>query len=71
MKRTRSLLLGLGVSAALGFGVASAFAEPVLETSRYICPFQRSEEGCAQCCADAGWPNYNYNPDTGECVCTR
>gem|GEM_PF-2101994 len=71
MKRTRNLLFGLGLSVALTMGVASAFAEPVLETSRYICPFYALEEFCADCCANAGWPAYNYNPDTGECRCTR
>lgn len=69
MKRIHTLLFGVGIVAALGFGSASAFAVPT--TARYwtICPHYDVEDFCVMCCEGRLAQYHDYNADTGECRC--
>jgi hypothetical protein len=65
MRTARTTLLALAVTGALGFGASAAMAEarrgPILE----------SAQECQQYCAARWYPNYNWNPTTGNCTCLR
>lgn len=66
MKRIHSLLFATAIVAALGFGSASAFAQPSTAQSRAICGFYPEEFLCISCC---GSRVHEYNAETGECRC--
>lgn len=69
MKRIHTLLFGVGIVAALGFGSASAFAEPTTARSWSYCPAYAVEDFCIMCCEDQLAYAHDYNPDTGACRC--
>jgi hypothetical protein len=71
MKRIHTLLFGVGIVAALGFGSASAFAEPTTARGFAYCPFYSDEGNCVSCCEGLVGPgkSYDWDPGTGECRC--
>jgi hypothetical protein len=73
MKRIHTLVFGVGIVAALGFGSASAFAEPNAAPPWAACPFYADEDLCVSCCEGRfgknGYDYHDWNPDTGECRC--
>jgi hypothetical protein len=70
MKRIHSLVFGVGIVASLGFGSATAFAEPMTARGWAPCNFYPDEGLCVSCCENLQVAeDYNYNPDTGECLC--
>ena len=66
-KTTRNLLFGLGVFAALGFGGATAWAQPGTIQNRVICPFARDRDACINCCADGGQIG-DWNGSSCNCI---
>lgn len=72
MKRIHTLLFGVGLVAALGFGSATAFAGPTTARNWGHCPFYADEGLCVNCCEQQFGEMAEYhdwNPDTGECRC--
>lgn len=65
MKRVRNLLFGLGVFATLGFGAATAWAQPGTLQNRVICPFVNDPDACTNCCAEGG----QIGIWNGSCTC--
>jgi len=64
----RQLLLTLGAVAALGFGVASAFAQPV-QPARAICTFLSDPDECTGCCQTGGYGSGEVSDF--QCRCLR
>lgn len=66
MKHIKNVLFGLAVLSTMGFGVASAAAQPGEAEKGPICPFVRDRIECEGCCADGG---FNYDFVGGYCTC--
>lgn len=64
MKRIRNLLFGVGIFAALGFGIGAAQAEASPTDQRRLCGKETSEGGCQTCCS-----LYNMDYAWGELGC--
>lgn len=68
MMRIRSAMFGLGITAALGFGIGAAQAEATsLEAAMVPCGTQQTESACAFCCQRLGMP-YFWDDEFG-CAC--
>ena len=66
MERIRNVMFGLAVLSTLGFGVASAAAQPGEAKQEQICPFMRDRIECENCCGAYGMAGYYVN---GSCGC--
>lgn len=66
MKHIKNVLFGLAVLSTMGFGVASAAAQPGEAKTGPICPFVRERIECVECCADGG---FNADFVNGYCTC--
>lgn len=67
MKRIQNLLFGALVLSTLGFGAASAAAQPGEARAEKICPFLRTAEECATCCSGHGYTSYLF--ELRDCSC--
>ncbi|HEX6040069.1 hypothetical protein [Longimicrobium sp.] len=67
MKRISTLLFAAAVLSTMGYGVASATAQPGRAKAEGICPFARDSESCTDCCGAYGMAGY-YSGGTCGCI---